>query len=124
MWQEILDFFGAERYSQHSICLTNDSLMIFLYVASDLTIFAAYFVIGIAMMMTGRLPSTTLPYRRTIFGMFIFLCGLTHLTDVMVLFSGVYRFDILVRAATAGVSVMAAMFVAQDVRWGRGRPLG
>src|SRR5918992_1452378 len=109
MWQALLNFFGAERYSQHSICLTNDSLMIFLYVVSDLVIFAAYFVIGIALLMTGRLPSTTLPYRRTIFGMFIFLCGLTHLTDVLVLFSGVYRLDVLVRAATAGVSVMAGV---------------
>jgi len=75
-------------------------------------------------MMTDRLPSTTLPHRRTIFGMFIFLCGLTHLTDVFVLFSGVYRLDILVRAATAGVSVLAALFVAQDVRWGWGKAAG
>jgi hypothetical protein len=124
MWQGLLNFFGAERYSQHTICLTNDSLMIFLYVVSDLTIFASYFVIGIALMTTGRLPSTTLPFRRTIFGMFIFLCGLTHLTDVLVLFSGVYRLDVLVRAATAGVSVIAAMLVAQDVKWGWGRAAG
>ena len=48
MWQELLDFFGAERYSQHSICLTNDSLTIFLYVFSAMIIFASYFVIGIA----------------------------------------------------------------------------
>ena len=100
MWQEILNFFGAERYSRHPICLTNDSLMIFLYVLSDMMIFVAYFVIGIALLMTGRLPSTTLPYRRIIFGMFIFLCGLTLFTDILVLFSGVYRLDILIRAAT------------------------
>jgi hypothetical protein len=122
MWEAILNFLGAERYSQHAICLTNDSLMIFLYVASDLTIFASYFVIGIALLATGRLPSTSLPYRRAIFGMFIFLCGLTHLTDVMVLFSGVYRLDVLVRAATAGVSAMAAVFVASDVEWRQGKP--
>ena len=124
MWTAILNFFGAARYSQHAICLTNDSLMIFLYVASDLTVFASYFIIGLALMMSGRLPSTTLPYRRAIFGMFIFLCGLTHLTDVLVLFSGVYRLDVLVRAATAGVSVTAAFFVAGDVHWGRGRAAG
>lgn len=117
MWQKVLNFFGAERYSQHSICLTNDSLMIFLYVLSDMLIYASYFVIGIALMITGSLPSATLPYRRLIFGMFIFLCGLTHLTDVLVLFSGVYRLDVLVRAATAGVSVIAALFVVQDVEW-------
>ena len=75
-------------------------------------------------MMTGRLPSTTLPHRRAIFGMFIFLCGLTHLTDVLVLFSGVYRLDVLVRAATAGVSVMAAMLVARDVEWRWGKAAG
>lgn len=124
MWQGLLNFWGAERYSQHTICLTNDSLMIFLYVASDLTIFVSYFVIGLALLQTGRLPSTSLPHRRTIFGMFIFLCGLTHLTDVLVLFSGVYRLDILVRAATAGVSVTAAFFVAGDVHWGRGPAAG
>ncbi len=48
------------------------------------------------------------------FGAFIFLCGLSHLTMVLTLFSGVYRLDIIVRAAMAAVSVVTATAVVGD----------
>jgi hypothetical protein len=53
-----------------------------------------------------------------LFGAFIFLCGLSHLTSVVTLFYGVYRLDILVRAAMAAVSVVTAISVADDIfKW-------
>ena len=119
MLTDVLNFLGAERYSQHAICLTNDSLMIFLYVLADLSTWAAYFTIGLALLVTGRLPDTTLLRMKLLFGAFIFLCGLSHLTMVMTIFSGVYRLDILVRAAMAGVSVVTACLVVQQLSWRR-----
>jgi len=120
MWTDILDFFGAERYSQHSICLTNDPIMIFLYVFSDLTTFASYFAIGLSLLFAARVPPARIrPAMRLLFGAFIFLCGLSHLTSVVTLFSGVYRLDILVRAAMAAVSIVTAISVVQDYMHGR-----
>jgi hypothetical protein len=115
MWTAILNFLGAERYSQHAICLTNDPVMIFLYVISDLSTFAAYFVIGLTLLLASRVPpSRVRPSMRLLFGAFIFLCGLSHLTMVLTLFSGVYRLDILVRAAMGAVSLVTAIAVVGD----------
>ncbi|WP_275620221.1 hypothetical protein [Rhizobium mulingense] len=46
-------------------------------------------------------------------------CGLSHLTSVVTLFTGVYRLDILVRAAMAAVSVVTAISVIHDYFQGR-----
>lgn len=120
MWTDILNFFGAERYSQHAICLTNDPVMIFLYVLSDLSTFASYFAIGLSLLIVPQVPPERIrPAMRLLFGAFIFLCGLSHLTSVITLFSGVYRLDILVRAAMAAVSVVTAVTVVQDYVAGR-----
>jgi cell division protein FtsW (lipid II flippase) len=123
MLTDILNFFGAERYSQHSICLTNDPLMIFLYVLSDLSTFASYVAIGVSLLFVSRVPPTRIrPPMRLLFGAFIFLCGLSHLTSVITLFAGVYRLDVLVRAAMAAVSVVTAISVVHDYL--RGRQMG
>jgi hypothetical protein len=115
MWTDLLNFFGAERYSQHAICLTNDPVMIFLYVLADLSTFAAYFAIGISLLVIRQVPRTRIrPSMRLLFGSFIFLCGLSHLTSVVTLFTGVYRLDILIRAAMAAVSVITAGMVVND----------
>lgn len=122
MWTDILNFLGAERYSQHAICLTNDPLMIFLYVMSDLTTFFSYFAIGLSLLLATRVPPERVrPSMRLLFGAFIFLCGLSHLTSVVTLFSGVYRLDILVRAAMAAVSIVTAVTVVHDYLSGRTR---
>lgn len=122
MWSDILNFLGAERYSQHAICLTNDPVMIFLYVMSDLTTFVSYFAIGLSLLLATQVPPERVrPSMRLLFGAFIFLCGLSHLTSVVTLFSGVYRLDILVRAAMAAVSVVTAVTVVHDYLSGRTR---
>ena len=124
---EILNFFGAERYSQHSICLTNDPLMIFLYVLSDLTTFASFMTIGLCLLVNPRAATIGMsrPSMRILFGLFIFLCGLTHLTSVVTMFYGVYRLDILVRAAMGAVSAVTAIITAADLIEGdHARPVG
>ena len=115
---DILNFFGAERYSQHSICLTNDPIMIFLYVMSDLSTFMSYFTIGLCLLFHKDVRAASKPTSRVLFGAFIFLCGMSHLTSVVTLFYGVYRLDILIRAAMAAVSVVTALSVVDDVlKW-------
>ena len=118
MSTELLNFLGAERYSQHALCLTNDPVMIFLYVLSDLTTFSAYFVIGLILLITTGVPVARVrPSMRLLYGAFIFLCGLSHLTMVLTLFSGVYRLDIIVRAAMGAVSAVTAIAVVADYAW-------
>lgn len=116
----ILEWLGAERYMKHAICLTQDPVLMTLYTAADLTIFLSYFVIGGTLlwrfMYSGAVFSAVPRSLQVLYGSFIFLCGLTHLTKTMTLFTGIYRLDILVVAATAAVSATTAVFVVAQTQ--------
>lgn len=114
-WQGLADMLGAAQYQQHAICLTNDPILMILYVAADLTTWVAYSVIGLALLVKRAEKITLSPAARGMFGAFIFLCGLSHLTMVLTLFVGVYRLDIMVRVVMAAVSAVTAVFVAFEV---------
>lgn len=108
---------GADRYAEHSICLTNDPLIITGYVACDLTIMVSYFAIGFTLIAKRSILGTLSPAGLIMFGLFIFLCGLSHGTEILTMFSGVYRLDLAVSAATAGVSAITAAFVVKSSWW-------
>ncbi len=114
IWERILQALGAGSYYAHAICLTNDPVIISLYLLGDLAIWASYMVIGLslAILYTGtmRLSRTA----TVLFGAFIFLCGMTHLTKSMTLFFGVYFLDLAVVLMTATVSGMTAVFTARE----------
>lgn len=121
-WADIANFFGADRYSQHSICLANDPIALILYVAADLTTWASYFAIGLTLLLK---QARGIAFSRTalmLFGAFIFLCGLSHFTMVLTLFWGVYYLDIMVRALMAAVSAVTAVFVVLEVYGFRADP--
>ena len=111
----LADLFGAAVYLQHSYCLSSDPVMIALFVASDMTIWLSYFVIGGALLLTRERVVAAGAGPRTLYGAFIFLCGLTHLMKTTVLFTGIYRLDILVNMATAAVSAATAIMTTREV---------
>lgn len=125
-FRQLANFLGAERYSQHSICLTSDYLMLILYTASDLVIFASYGVIGFCLLSKRSIIAEMNSAALTLFGAFISLCAANHLTMVLTLFSGVYRLDIAVKAATAAVSAVTAFYTLValygESETGRGEP--
>lgn len=110
-------FFGSERYSQHSICLTNDRLMLILYTAANMTIALSYLAIGLALVTKHRVIADLSPRALTMYGAFILLCAATHFSDVLLLFSGVYRLDIAILSLTAAVSAVTAVYTVTAV-WG------
>ena len=107
----ILSALGAGRYYPHAICLTYDPLMLWAYSVLDLSIWMAYTTIGIGLIFyrIRGLRATRLSF--DLFAGFIITCGMTHLTDVATLFSGLYRLDVMMRIATAVVSVTTAIHV-------------
>lgn len=113
MWTDIFDVLGASRYAEHSICLTNDPIMVFLYSGADFFTFVSFSFIGLALLVPGSRAIFFVVRYRPLFGAFILLCGLSHLTMVLVLFDGVYRLDVFVRVATAAVAVVTAVFVTR-----------
>lgn len=115
IWTDVADFFGASVYAQHALCLSNDPILMALYVASDMATAASYFVIGLTLLFKQAKGIAFSPAALKLFGAFIFLCGASHATMTLTLFSGMYRLDILVRVAMAGVSSATAVFTALEV---------
>jgi hypothetical protein len=114
LWEWLYDASGASIYYQHAICLTNDPVIMTLYVASDLTIFLSYTLIGVSLLIHSRHTIRLSTRALGLYGAFIFLCGITHLTKTVTLFSGIYRVDVLVVAATAAVSAMTAALTVRE----------
>lgn len=111
---KIADALGAGNYYAHSICLTNDPLIMAAYVGGDTVTFLSYMVIGITL-LTRRVPVLAQRDLTILYGAFIFLCGFSHLTKTLTLFTGIYRLDVLVVAAMASVSAVTAIFTIGDV---------
>jgi PAS domain-containing protein len=80
-----------------------------LYILSDVSIWAAYFAIPILLFRI-MMKRKDVPFNRMIFVFlaFVFLCGLTHLVDALIFWWPVYRLSAILRFATAIVSVFAA----------------
>jgi hypothetical protein len=118
MMQQILIALGSERYSQHSICLTSDPVLMTLYIWGDGITFLSYFSIGIVLLLRaqrGNLsPVLIRPSLLPLYGAFIFLCGLSHLTEILTLFWGIYRLDVFITAAMASVSGVTAYYTVLD----------
>ena len=114
-WNWLVDALGSSRYSAHSICLTNDPVIILLYVVSDLTTAASYFLIGVKLFWYRTATVSFSPVTRGLYGAFIFLCGFSHFTETVTLFTGIYRLDVIVTGAMAGVSIATALTTFNDV---------
>lgn len=100
---------GADRYIPHTICLTNDPVMVWSYTITNLIIWVAYMVIGASFIARRRSGFRFRPLSLILFGAFVILCGLIHVTEVVTLFSAVYRLDLMMRIATAMVAATTAV---------------
>jgi signal transduction histidine kinase len=83
-----------------------------LYIISDILIWAAYFVIPIFLVRL-ILRRKDFPFPKTIwlFVAFILFCGATHLIDALIFWFPVYRFSALVRFATAIISLATVYYL-------------
>ncbi len=73
-----------------------------LYIVSDLAIWAAYFTIPFLLVFFVR-KRRDVPFQTVflLFGVFILACGMTHLIDAIIFWVPVYRVSALVRFVTA-----------------------
>jgi PAS domain S-box-containing protein len=106
---EVTEFFnkllGTESWPARWHCGRWTDFHGWLYICSDLAIWAAYFVIPFFLIkLIKQRPSIPFPAVFYLFGAFILLCGLTHLFDVSMFWWPAYRLNALIRFATACVS--------------------
>ncbi len=102
------DFGG---YAPHAICLLYDPAIIAIEVVTNLGIALAYFVIPFALWRFLR-RAEMLPFRSVgiMFLVFIFACGTSHVTRVLMLFLGGWAYWL--DAAVCTVTVIASLGTA------------
>ena len=87
-----------------------------LYIASDVMIWLAYFTIpAIIVWFVQRRP--TVPFLPVfwLFGAFILLCGTTHAIDALIFWWPAYRVSAICRFATAVVSLATVFALIRDL---------
>jgi len=96
----------------HGHCFFWRPDIIWIHVISDGLIAASYFAIPI-MLVYFALRKKDLPYgwMLGLFCSFIFLCGMTHVFSIWTLWEPIYRFEGVLKAVTAAVSVITAILL-------------
>jgi signal transduction histidine kinase len=87
-----------------------------LYIISDVAIWAAYFAIPILLLFLLR-KRKNVPFQGVLmlFVAFILLCGLSHLMDALIFWWPAYRLSALLRFATAIISVVTVFTLYKTV---------
>ena len=98
----------------HGICFAWRPDLVFLHAGSDLVITIAYLVIPVALVgLVRRRGDIKHGWMLYTFAAFILLCGLTHLSNIYVLWVPDFAVQGLVKLATAAVSIMTAVALWQ-----------
>ncbi len=93
----------------HGMCYLWNPAVLWLNAASDALIALAYYTIPILLFAFARKrKDLTFQWVFVAFGAFILACGTTHAMGVWVIWHPAYRLDGLIKAITAGLSVMTA----------------
>ena len=106
--------FHDPGFVSHSYCLMFDPLVIWVMIASNSLIAAAYFAIPVLIVrLVGRKMHMLLHSFTIAFAVFIFSCGTGHVMDVVVLYYPAYWLQNLVNSITAITSVYTAAMLAR-----------
>jgi len=110
---EFLTKLFSSDFMGHGYCYLWQPGIVWLHAISDTMIALSYYVIPFALVYFVR-KRRDLPFHWMflMFGVFIFSCGTTHLTEVWTIWHGTYRLAGAIKAITAASSVVtAALFV-------------
>jgi len=105
---------GASQFYQHAICLSNDPIMINLFVGANIAVFMSYFAMGGSLLARRRYTIRLSNTATFLYGMFIFLCGLDHFVTALTVYSGIYYIEIIVLILTALVSLLTAFATLRE----------
>lgn len=105
--------FDFERFMPHGYCLVWEPSLVWMHVISDLTIMIAYYSIPLTILYLVRKQRENIPFRWvfTMFATFIFLCGTTHLLDIVTLWYPLYYLQGAIKVLTGAVSIATALLI-------------
>lgn len=100
------------NFMPHGHCYFWRADILWLNVVSDALIVLSYIAIP-TLLLLGLRKVKDLPYRWIfrMFSAFIFFCGVTHIFDIIVVWSPLYQLQGFVKAATAAISVATVIMM-------------
>ena len=101
----------AASYMPHGYCLLWKPWLVSIHAGSDFLIFLAYTAIPIAILLFIRKRRIEFSGLAWLFIAFIFLCGVTHLVNVVTLWFGIYETQGWIKLVTAMVSIATAVVI-------------
>jgi C4-dicarboxylate-specific signal transduction histidine kinase len=113
----MIEFAGhvfSSDFMPHGVCFLWNPEILWLHAISDSLIALSYFLIPVALFYFVR-QRQDLPFHWIflLFGFFILGCGATHVMGIWTLWHGTYRLEGVVKAITAGASVVTAVALVQ-----------
>jgi C4-dicarboxylate-specific signal transduction histidine kinase len=104
----------SSDFMPHGVCFLWNPGIVWLHAISDGLIALSYFVIPVALFYFVR-RRNDLPFHWIflLFGLFILGCGGTHVMGIWTLWHGTYRLEGVIKAVTAGASVVTAFALIQ-----------
>ena len=107
-----LNLFSSDELTPHGFCLLWRPDLVWLHVASDSIIGVAYYSIPIALAyFVWRREDLAFGWIFWLFGAFILACGTTHWFEIWTLWHPDYAMQGLLKAATAGISLITAFLL-------------
>lgn len=96
-------------FMPHGFCLQWNAPLLFVFIAGNLGIALAYFLIPVALQrFIGKRKDLPYPFMFKLFAAFILSCGITHLTKIWTLYHADYWLEAGLDLWTAGVSLATA----------------
>jgi PAS domain S-box-containing protein len=111
---QLLHFlFGPSGFMPHGYCYLWNTKLVWLHVVSDTLIALAYFTIPIGLLWSAR-RRRDIPFNWIfiLFGVFIVVCGMTHVMEVWNLWHADYWLAGIIKALTAAASIGTAVMLA------------
>ncbi|QPF72209.1 HAMP domain-containing histidine kinase [Roseateles sp. DAIF2] len=110
MGQDLLQWTASQGFLPHGYCFQWSPTLLGLMVGSDMLIALAYFSIPLTLLVfVRRRQDLKFNWIFLMFSAFIFLCGSTHVVDILTIWWPQYWLQGYTKAATAGVSVVTAI---------------
>jgi signal transduction histidine kinase len=109
MWAFFERLLDSSMFAPHGICLLWEPQLIWLHVASDIVIAAAYFSIPVALsIFVSKRRDVDFGWVFWAFALFIMACGFTHVLSIITLWFPIYGIEGIVKAMTAAASIVTA----------------
>ena len=110
---EVLNVVFSDRFIPHGFCFMWRPELVWMHVLADLTIALAYFSIPITIMILVAKRKQTIPYIWVfrMFAAFIFLCGMTHIMELIGVWQPIYYLEGIIKVFTAAVSLATAILI-------------